>query len=151
MICPKCGKEIETNYCPFCEFEFNKENEDSTIGYCDKNSDSSIYAIEINRNIFSYKGRIERNDFAKYVLMTMLISVILACADGLGFKPPAFLYLIFLTPIILITMFATSKRLRDIGWSQWLLLLFFLGAPVLLLIFQALLLAVPGKYNDSIK
>jgi len=141
MICPKCGKEIETNFCPFCGFEFTQENIQQVVDNYKENS-NNISDNDINVHPFSHRGRIGRLGFTMTILLTMIVSAILSVLLG-------FLNIPLDIAAICTIIFATSKRLRDIGWSQWLLLLLFV--PILGLIVYIPLLAIPSKQESVSK
>jgi len=107
--------------------------------------------------VFSFKGKIKRKEFILFGLIFPNL-IWLAIIVGIKFSggcssDNCFYFIAFLgiTLGIWINIAATVKRLRDIGWSIWWIILMFL--PYVNLIFIIILMIKPSKvdYNKIIK
>lgn len=156
MICPKCGKEMEENKCPFCGFEFSKEDVEKIVEKCDKNLKNNTVKPNVFKTFFTPRGKMGRLDFMKAILVIALIAVVLkilitSIPLNQSSTSPNGLIAVLLIPIgiaILVpVLFAVGKRIADIGWSQWVMLLLFI--PYLSLILFLLLFIVPGKQTNQ--
>ncbi len=98
---------------------------------------------QVNNNPFSSRGRIERKNY----FITKVIIFILFCLNSFMYDSHFPIYMGGFLFCILFGLFAASKRLRDIGWSSWLLLVWIL--PIIGLGIGIPLLFIKGKYADS--
>lgn len=122
---------------------------------------SADIPLKANNNPFTYTGRIAQVPFiitkvclGLVTLVSTLFSVVVAIAclkypavfSSLGavvFSASLFIIIVFLS---VMSVYSTSKRLRDVEWSQWLLILSLLFAW---LFFDFILFFVKSKYITS--
>ena len=136
MICPRCNQNIENiDFCPFCGFEFSKENIQNIATNIKLEPRTTEY--KINNNPFSCQGRMLRLPFfitniILKVLFLFAISMIYAYMS-LNLKVDLLVNLLVLGVFILVELlilimmlFSLIKRLRDIKWSSLLCLLVFI-------------------------
>lgn len=105
--------------------------------------------------LFSFQGKIDRT---QYIIGNLiLIGLILLYFLSVGWVTPTtpdILKLLSVAVVIgFLVVFITGylalniKRLRDIDWNVWLILLFFI--PLIMNVMQILCLVVPGKEKIS--
>lgn len=78
MFCPKCGRNVDENICPYCHEEVYKTANDSDIN---KTSEEDIYN-EIN-NYIGYNESIVIDENCKSRLMAGILQIFLG-AFGIG-------------------------------------------------------------------
>lgn len=105
----------------------------------------------INKNPFLFTGRITRLQyFITKLIICILIFLTIFCEKVLNNIDGILLFYlqlpIFLI-IIVLSLFAASKRLRDIQWSQWLLIVW--AIPYIGLVIGIPLLFVKSKINNA--
>ena len=150
MICPKCGQNIENSgFCPFCGFEFTKENIQNIAEVKKIEPENTVY-INMNNNPLSPVGRIERLPYiltkfgliVTYIVAQMCRSYYEASNIINSFF---YVYVVLMLLFFIVGTFAASKRLRDIRWSQWCL--FIWTIPIAGIGVEAPLLFLKGKYD----
>ncbi|MBE7711263.1 MAG: DUF805 domain-containing protein [Cyanobacteria bacterium SIG31] len=107
-----------------------------------------IISCSENTNIFSYKGILKRKNYFIFTLVVILINTLLNLitkkiidADMYSFfQGMAFVISIL---IVVASVFATIKRLRDIGWWKWLAIISIM--PILMLVLSC----IPSKSFDE--
>lgn len=121
--------------------------------------------IQLFKDSFNYKGRFSRSEFAIIYFGMIGIMIVFWCiffvlfaviSTILHLEPsPNLLTFLIWAPLILYLIFhvyivigAGVRRLNDMGWSGWLIILAFL--PCTNIIMLILLLATPGKQFNSI-
>ncbi|MBR1425305.1 DUF805 domain-containing protein [bacterium] len=144
MICPNCGQNIENNkFCPFCGFELSKENIQNLAQTSEVAVEGNAYVKENNFPL-SLTGRIER---IPYIItkISLIITYAIAqmCRSYYKSNSSDFIFFIYIALMLfffIASIFAASKRLRDIKWSQWYLLIWILpivgfgiGVPLLII------------------
>lgn len=102
-----------------------------------------------NNNPVTFTGRIERLPYLITKICTLVIFLINLFIIKFFSQLEYTVIFIVITLFIyfLVGLFAASKRLRDIKWSQWLLLIWII--PFFGLIIGLPLLFVKGKYTNS--
>lgn len=90
--------------------------------------------VLFTRSTFTFEGSLTRSEWVKRLGLIILL------------KTAAFLLLrgfagLALLPLMIFGFGLHVRRMRDIGWSPWWLVLF----PVFSLVFLALLAVVPGE------
>lgn len=101
--------------------------------------------------LLSFKGRVNRTQYLIGMLILVVIAFLFSFSQGYvtiashdAIKLLAVIVVIFFIGIFITGYLALNiKRLRDIGWNQWLILLFFI--PIVMQIMQVLCLVIPGK------
>ena len=103
--------------------------------------------LETNNNPFSFTGKIGRCVYliTKFVALTFFLITILILQNYQS-EYTSVLLALFIFIIFSISLFAASKRLRDIKWKQWLLLIW--AIPIIGLSIGIPLLVIKGKQND---
>lgn len=103
-------------------------------------------SIETNNNPFSFTGKIGRYAYliTKFVALTFFLITILILQNYQSEYTSALLAL-FIFIIFSISLFAASKRLRDIKWKQWLLLIW--AIPLIGLSVGIPLFVIKGKQD----
>lgn len=111
--------------------------------FVSKESKQTEVELKENKNPFLFIGRIGRLPYflTKFylVLLVLLISVICkTCCQATDRFVTVYLLTMFMLSVFVLYFYAASKRLRDIKWSQWLLLIWvipfvglFVGIPLL--------------------
>ena len=108
--------------------------------------------IEINNFPFSFKGRLERLNYL-YIKIGLIIIFILGVfikASGKALNVDFLYHISYIVSLIfwIGCIFAASKRLRDICWSQWYLLFWFIPLPFVALLADIPLFFIKGKYSN---
>ena len=89
-----------------------------------QNNSSTDVILNINNNPFSFTGKIHRGS---YLITKAIILLFFLIADLIlkSYKSEYIIMLqvLLLLLIFLVSLFAASKRLRDIKWKQWLLII----------------------------
>lgn len=106
--------------------------------------------------LLSFKGHINRVQYLIGMLILLGITILFALGKGYvtTASPDIIKLIAVIVTIFFIMIFITGylalniKRLRDIGWNQWLILLFFI--PLIMQIMQILCLVIPGKEKGSL-
>lgn len=116
-----------------------------------KNSIQTTRDIKANNNIFSFTGKIARLPyFITKIFLSMVALTPVACKSfGYQFDDMQFLlfeYLIFQIVFIL-ALYTATKRLRDAGLSQWLLIIWVI--PIVGSVIGIPLLIVKSKLSTS--
>ena len=160
MYCPKCGRDIDNSeFCPYCGtalsqnvIEIDNSNSDNMVEPEEDNIDEQIVIqeddyIEINNNLFSCSGRITRVFYFLTIISIRIIYATIKYAyEESNNKILLHIFILSLLLMALVEFFATIKRLRDIEWSPYLSLLYFIPyAPTVIFI---VLMFMEGKYND---
>ena len=150
MICPKCGQNIEDGgFCPFCGFEFTKENIQNIAETTKVEPENTEY-INMNNNPLSPVGRIERLPYllTKFGLIVTYVAAQMCMSyyKTLNNNSLFYVYIALMLLFLIAGIFAASKRLRDIKWSQWCLLIWLI--PILGIVVGAPLLFIKSKYDQ---
>ena len=89
-----------------------------------QNNSNTDAILNINNNPFSFTGKINRGS---YLITKTIILLFFLIADLIlkSYKSEYIIMLqvLLLLLIFLVSLFAASKRLRDIKWKQWLLII----------------------------
>ena len=106
--------------------------------------------ININNNPIFFTGRIERKIyFITKSILYAILTIILLFVKQSNIEIATTISGAVLTQIIFIlSFFAASKRLRDIKWSQWLLLIWLI--PIFGGIIGLPLLFVKSKFSNNV-
>ena len=109
--------------------------------------------IEINNFPFSFKGRLGRLNYlyTKIGLIIIFILGVFIKASGKALNVDFLYYISYLVSLVfwIGCIFAASKRLRDICWSQWYLLFWFIPLPFVALLADIPLFFIKGKYFNT--
>lgn len=103
--------------------------------------------LETNNNPFSFTGKIGRCVYliTKFVALIFFL-ITISILQNYQSEYTSILLALFIFIIFSIGLFAASKRLRDIKWKQWLLLIW--AIPIIGLSIGIPLLVIKGKQND---
>ena len=113
-----------------------------------QNNSSTDSVLNINNNPFSFTGKIGRCAYliTKFIALTFfLITILILRNYQSGHTSVLLALLIFI--IFSIGLFAASKRLRDIKWKQWLLIIW--AIPYIGLCIGLPLLIIKGKQDTE--
>lgn len=150
--CPKCGQRIPISqrYCPYCRHMKNipLPLDSYALGFIENFKNCVVYKYA------DFEGRASRGEYWRFMLSYQLIVAIILfiCAAiscvtpvsgttgvALGLVALFILSIGFIIPGVAVAV----RRLHDVGWSGWpvlLVLVPFVGIPVVLI-----LMALPGK------
>lgn len=150
--CPKCGQRIPISqrYCPYCRHMKNipLPLDSYALGFIENFKNCVVYKYA------DFEGRASRGEYWRFMLSYQLIVAIILfiCAAiscvtpvsgttgvALGLVVLFILSIGFIIPGVAVAV----RRLHDVGWSGWPILLAlvpFVGIPVVLI-----LMALPGK------
>ena len=150
--CPKCGQRIPISqrYCPYCRHMKNipLPLDSYALGFIENFKNCVVYKYA------DFEGRASRGEYWRFMLSYQLIVAIILfiCAAiscvtpvsgttgvALGLVALFILSIGFIIPGVAVAV----RRLHDVGWSGWPVLLAlvpFVGIPVVLI-----LMALPGK------
>ena len=155
MICPKCNQNIENNdFCPFCGYTFSEkitiiDNEE--IEEVEEITSSEKEDLSKNNNPFSFSGRITRLTYLYTNIALLFFYIFVEFLKYLHerFHNENFFFAFIIGMIILaiVDTFAHIKRLRDIKWSPWLILIGFIPLSYVTIIFKLTLLLKKSKYE----
>lgn len=105
-----------------------------------KNQTQSILDYKIDNNPLSFNGRMGRLPYFITKLSLLVIFVLIGIVIYLNNQSEYLIILVAIFTFVFFTigLFAANKRLRDINWNQWLLLIWaipylglFIGIPLL--------------------
>ena len=150
--CPKCGQRIPISqrYCPYCRHMKNipLPLDSYALGFIENFKNCVVYKYA------DFEGRASRGEYWRFMLSYQLIVAIILfiCAAiscvtpvsgttgvALGLVVLFILSIGFIIPGIAVAV----RRLHDVGWSGWFVLVGFIpfvGVPIMLI-----LMALPGK------
>ncbi len=164
MICPKCATEQDlADTCQNCgiviaKFNSHQVQANSSV----KRAPASPYAsptaiIEQSiddvgeLNIWGVEGRLGRMRYIAWSMVFMLAMAPAMLICILALKASALLGSLLITVTAVVAMIIgiqiSVKRLHDIGWSGWLLLISLI--PVVGSIFQILIFVLPGSQGSN--
>ena len=99
-------------------------------------------------SIFSPKGKSSRGDYAKVVIPAVFVNMFLNIASRTTYEQVVAISISVLSlGIVFLIVFATIRRLRDIGRTPWMSVL--LIVPVVGLMLIVYLLFAQSKTEDS--
>ena len=104
------------------------------------------YFIDVIKNhYFDFSGRATRTQFWLFVLINWIVSLVLGIVCGMFLKEQtaSIVSAIYGLALLLPSLGIAARRLRDGGFSPWLLLLFFI--PVIGWIALLILYIMPSK------
>ena len=167
MTCPKCeAEQARSEMCANCGIviaKFNHYQAQAQQVARPTSTTTSPYASPLamaaeddnevgELNIWGVNGRIGR---MRYVAWTMVFSlallpVMLICALAFKISPwlGGLLGIVALIAAMVIGIQISVKRLHDIGWSGWLLLIALV--PLVGSIFQILIFVMPGSQGSNL-
>ena len=150
--CPKCGQRIPISqrYCPYCRHIKNipLPLDSYALGFIENFKNCVVYKYA------DFEGRASRGEYWRFMLSYQLIVAIILfiCAAiscvtpvsgttwvALGLVVLFILSIGFIIPGVAVAV----RRLHDVGWSGWFVLVGlipFVGVPIMLI-----LMALPGK------
>ncbi len=165
MTCPKCGTEqAQSDSCKSCGiiiakfngYQAQAQQVRSTVvsspyasptALIDKDSDA---VGELN--IWGIDGRLGRMRYIAWsmVFMFAMLPVMLVCALGFKMSPwlGGLLAIAAAIGAIIVGVQISVKRLHDLGWSGWLLLITLI--PLVGSIFQILIFVMPGSQGSNL-
>ncbi len=150
--CPKCGQRIPISqrYCPYCRHIKNipLPLDSYALGFIENFKNCVVYKYA------DFEGRASRGEYWRFMLSYQLIvAIILFICAAISYVTPVSgttgvalgLVALFILSIgfIIPGVAVAVRRLHDVGWSGWPILLAlvpFVGIPVVLI-----LMALPGK------
>lgn len=150
--CPKCGQRIPISerYCPYCRHMKNipLPLDAYALGFIENFKNCVVHKYA------DFEGRASRGEYWHFMLIYQLIvAIILFICAAISCVTPVSgttgvslgLVILFVLSIgfIIPGVAVAVRRLHDVGWSGWLILLAlvpFVGIPVVLI-----LMALPGK------
>ena len=167
MICPKCtAEQLDNEICQSCGIVIAKFNSyqsaqsqltppsyaGSASPYATSKAIIEQDADEVGElSIWGVEGRLGRMRSIAWSMVLMFAMAPAMLIGMLAFRSSMVLGSILLAVIclaaIVIGIQISVKRLHDIGWSGWLLLIAFI--PVVGNIFQFLLLVLPGSKKSN--
>ena len=106
-----------------------------------------------NKNPLSFTGKISRLPYFITKLLIMIFAIMLTAICNLTLNSTSRFDIVMCQSIVLpiiflLALYAASKRLRDIKWSQWLLIIW--AIPYVGLVIGIPLLFVKSKINDTL-
>ena len=103
------------------------------------------YFIDVIKNhYFDFSGRATRTQFWMFALINFLVSIVLGIVAGIVLKQHANLIsIVYSLALLLPSLGIAARRLRDGGFTPWLLLLGFI--PVIGWIALIILYIMPSK------
>lgn len=103
------------------------------------------YFIDVIKNhYFDFSGRATRMQFWMFALINFIVSIVLGIVAGIVLKGNAnIVNIIYGLALLLPSLGITARRLRDGGFTPWLLLLLFV--PVIGWIALLILYIMPSK------
>ncbi len=164
MTCPKCAvQQAENPICQSCGIVIAKFNShQAQAAHPAQAVQSTPYAspqaiIEQNPedvgelNIWGIEGRLGRMRYIAWSIVFMLALIPAVIVSAVAFKISAFVgipvALVVTLAAIVIGIQISVKRLHDIGWSGWLILITVI--PVVGSIFQLLMFFLPGSTGSN--
>ena len=150
--CPKCGQRIPISerYCPYCRHMKNipLPLDAYALGFIENFKNCVVHKYA------DFEGRASRGEYWHFMLIYQLIvAIILFICAAISYVTPVSgttgvslgLVILFVLSIgfIIPGVAVAIRRLHDVGWSGWPILLAlvpFVGIPVVII-----LMALPGK------
>ena len=154
--CPKCGQRIPSSerYCPYCGHMKNipLPLDAYELGFIENFKHCVVHKYA------NFEGRASRSEYWHFMLVYQLIiaTILFICAAisciipvsgttgvALGLVVLFILSIGFIIPGVAVAV----RRLHDLGWSGWFVLVGlipFVGVPIMLI-----LMALPGKSVDN--
>lgn len=156
LACSKCGQRIPDSerYCPYCRHMKNVPLpiDSYELGFIENFIHCAV------RKYADFEGRASRGEYWRFVLMYLLIVavVLFICASLSSFTPVSgttgvslgLVVLLILSVGFIIPGIAVAvRRVHDIGWTGWSVLVGlipFVGLPIAII-----LMAIPGNRNGN--